>query len=134
MGIQVEKSKRQGPVLGSVHHRPAWVLYLSLGVRTAHQVGAAIFLAVFLTGMATQLWNFYLYLTIFTGLVLCGTEGMRHRQLHRELTGMATVLKCVLIGLAFHGLLWPRSLVLSGFVLASLTAHAPKNIRHRLLW
>lgn len=134
MGIKEEKDKCQEPVLGSVHHRPVWVLYLSLGVRAAHQVGAAIFLAAFLIGKNHQSWNFYLYLSVFTGLVLCGTEGMRHRQLHRELAGMATVLKCLLIALAFHGLLWPRSLVLSGFVLASLAAHAPKNIRHRLLW
>ncbi len=134
MGAAEEKGKRQEPVLGSVYHRPAWVLYLSIGIRAAHQVGAAIFFAVFLIGREHQSWNFYLYLTVFTGLALCCTEGMRHRQLLREVAGMATVLKCLLIGLAFHGFPWPRTMVLLGFVLASLAAHAPKNIRHRLLW
>jgi len=134
MEIKEEQGKHQGPVLGSVHYRPTWVLYLSIGIRAAHQVGAAIFLAGFLTGREHQPWNFYLYLTVFTGLALCGTEGMRHRQLHRELAGMATVVKCFLIGMAYHGFLWPRSMVLIGFVLASLAAHAPRNMRHRLLW
>ncbi len=134
MGIKEEKCKHQEPVMGSVHHRPAWVLYLSIGIRAAHQVGAAIFLAGFLTGREHQSWNYYLYFTVFTGLVLCCTEGMRHRQLHRELAGIATLLKCLLIGLALHGFLWPRTMVLIGFVLSSLAAHAPRNIRHRLLW
>lgn len=134
MGTKEVKDRCQEPVLGSVHHRPTWVLSLSISIRAAHQVGAAIFLAAFLLGREHQSWDFYLYLTVFTGLALCCTEGMRHRQLHREVAGMATVLKCLLVGLAFHGFLWPRTMVLIGFVLASLAAHAPKNIRHRLLW
>jgi hypothetical protein len=132
--VKIKEEKEQGQVLGSVHHRPDWVLYLSIGIRAAHQVGAAIFLAGFLLGWEHQPRNFYIYLTVFTGLVLCCTEMSRHRQLFREVAGVATVAKCLLIGLAFHGFLWPSAVVLLGFVLASLAAHAPKNIRHRMLW
>lgn len=134
MEIKEEKGKPREPVLGSERHRPDWVLYLSISIRAAHQVGAAIFLAGFLIGWKLQPWKLYLYLTVFTGIGLYCTEYLRHRQLHRELAGMATVVKCLLIGLAFHGFLWPRTMVLIGFVLASLAAHAPRNIRHRLLW
>ena len=134
MHRETGSKERQKAPMGRVCHRPAWVLALSIGVRAAHQVGAAVFLAVFLLHGQGPPPSPYLYLAVGSGLALCVTEGMRHRQIHRETAGMATAVKCLLLGLGLHGLLPPSATVLTAFVLASLAAHAPKPIRHRLLF
>jgi hypothetical protein len=45
-----------------------------------------------------------------------------------------TLVKLLLLGAAFHGILPPWETVLLAFVIASIGAHAPKKIRHRLLY
>ncbi len=134
MSTTHEKTDRRNFAMGRVCDRPLWVLYFSIAVRAMHQVGAAVFLAAFLLERPGRPPGLYLYLAVLSGLVLYGAEGMRHRQLHRETAGVATFLKCLLIGVGLHGLLSPPATVLAGFVLASLAAHAPKHIRHRLLF
>jgi hypothetical protein len=120
--------------LGRTEHRPYWVLLCSVAVRAAHQIGAAVFLTSFLfTGMVIPAGN-YTWLAVISGFVLLATEGMRHREMYREVSGVATGIKCVLIALAVHGLLPGTPLIITAFILASLAAHAPKNIRHKLLY
>ena len=52
----------------------------------------------------------------------------------RELSGASTFLKLVLLGGAYHGFLPVTESVLLVFVLAALASHAPKLVRHRLLF
>ncbi len=119
--------------MGRVGERPLWILVAGIFIRALHQVGAGVFLASFLLDNVA-LPSCYLYLVMLTGILLVCTEAMRHQQLYRELSGVTVVLKMVLIGLAFHGLLPERLTMIAAFLLAAVIAHAPKVIRHRLLF
>lgn len=120
--------------LGRVGDRPLWALHLSNVTRAVHQVGAAVFLTSFLFPGRFQLPLSFTILVCTSGIVLFGFEGLRHRQIFRELTGMVTLIKMGLIGLAFHGFGNGALLVLIAYVAASLSSHAPRDIRHRLLF
>ena len=116
--------------LGRTTDRPYWILIVSIFVRAVHQVGAAVCLAAFLLGSDLP-WS-YLVLAGASGGVLMLTEALRHRQLLREATGIVTLVKTGIIGLALHGWLPEIPAVLFAFTLASFYSHAPKNIRHRI--
>ena len=120
--------------LGRTADRPYWVLILSVIIRAIHQVGAAVFLAAFLLNDPVDIPVFYTGLAGATGILLLFTEGLRHRQLLKETSGVATVLKLVLLGLIYHGWVPAIPAVLFVFLLASFFSHAPKNIRHRLIF
>ncbi len=120
--------------MGRIGNRPYWILNFSILVRAAHQVGAAIFLATFLLGERVHLPFFYLVMVFGSGVVLFLAEWMRHRQIYRELSGVSTIVKLLLIGAAYHGFISAPVAVLLAFVLASVGAHAPKLVRHRLLF
>ncbi len=120
--------------LGRVGDRPLWVLTLSVLIRAVHQVGAAVYLASFLLDGLKTPASAYLLLTIISGCLLVVTEGMRHRQIYREVAGMSTFVKLILLGGAYHGLFPETVTVLAAFILASVGAHAPKTVRHRLLF
>lgn len=111
-----------------------WGLWLSICIRALHQLGAAFFLASFLLGYGGEQAQNIMYLVLVSGVALCIAEGARHRQMYREVSGFVTFCKCVLIGLGFHGFLPPGPAVLAGFIVASIGAHAPKQVRHRLLF
>lgn len=129
-GKKVNDSKvRQG----RIGNRPYWVLLLSILVRAIHQLGAAVFLVICLFGDLVSVPKMYLWLAMVSGVLLVFTEWMRHRQLYREVAGLATIGKCLLLGAVIHGYLPAGPTVLVAFLLASLGAHAPKEIRHRLL-
>jgi len=119
--------------LGRIGERPYWVLYLSLVLRAGHQVGAAVFLAAWLFDALPGPPLPWLLLVMASGIALFLTEWLRHRQLYRELAGLVSILKVLLLGAAVHGWLPGRATVLLVFVAASLAAHAPKHVRHRLL-
>jgi uncharacterized membrane protein YhaH (DUF805 family) len=129
-----EFSVCEGSKMGRIGHRPYWVLNLSILIRAVHQVGAAVFLASFLLGERVPLPLFYLVLVFGSGLALFFCEWMRHRQICRELSGVSTMVKLLLLGAAYHGFLSPPVTVLVAFVLASIGSHAPKLVRHRLLF
>ena len=120
-------------VMGRTEYRPLWVLNLSVVIRALHQVGAAVFLTSFLLNDVGEYPGLYVYLAVFSGVALLATEGMRHRQIYREVSGLVTLVKCLLLGVAVHGWLSPSATVLVAFLVASMGAHAPKNIRHRLV-
>ena len=120
--------------MGRIGHRPYWVLNLGIVIRAVHQVGAAVFLASFLLEEIIRPPSTYLILVFGSGVALFGAEWMRHRQILRELSGVTTFLKLILLGAAYHGLLSPSLGVLLAFFLASIGAHAPKLVRHRLLF
>lgn len=119
--------------LGRVGNRPIWVLHGSNVIRTIHQIGGAVFLTSFLIKDGFVLSQFFLVLVVVSGCLLFVAEGMRHRQIFRELTGVTTFIKLILLGVAFHGYWKTDILVLMAFVLASMSSHAPRNIRHRML-
>lgn len=123
-----------GVRLGKKADRPYWVLILSVLIRAAHQVGAAVFLSSFLFGTPMKLPGFYLALVSVTGVMLLITEGIRHRQFFRELIGVSTIVKLILLWIALHGGIGANLLVLSSFALASVCSHLPKNVRHRLMF
>ena len=120
--------------LGRVGDRPYWVLSLSILIRAVHQVGAAVFLASFLIDGIGAAARSYFILAVVSGLFLVLTEGMRHRQIYREVSGFSTFFKLILLGTAYHGVLPETVTVLAAFVVASIGAHAPRVIRHRLLF
>ncbi len=120
--------------LGRVGDRPLWVLALSILIRAVHQVGAAVYLASFLLDGLKTPASAYLLLAIISGCLLVVTEGMRHRQIYREVAGMSTLVKLILLGGAYHGFFPETITVLAAFIIASVGAHAPKTVRHRLLF
>lgn len=128
-------TKKVGEIrTGRIGDRPYWVLIFSIFVRAIHQVGAAVFLGSFLLGNSIDLPGLYLIIVCVSGVILLITEGVRHRQLLRELSGISTLIKLILMGLAYHGGVPATPVILFSFVLASLCSHAPKSIRHRLLF
>jgi hypothetical protein len=131
MNVSKDKSS---PDTGPVYPRPYWVVLLSVAIRALHQVGAAVYLSSYLLDGVAGPPRFYLWLSIGTGLVLLGTEAMRHRAWYREVCGAATVIKIALLGIAYHAYLPEAAAVAVAFVVAALGAHLPKNIRHRLLY
>ncbi len=120
--------------MGRIEHRPFWVLNLSILTRAVHQVGAAVFLAAYLIGGLPGPPTFYVLLALLSGLLLMATEWSRHRQIYRELGGLITLVKILLLGAVFHGILPPQATVLLAFCVASIGAHMPKTVRHRLLF
>ena len=120
--------------MGRVVERPYWVLIFSVFVRAVHQVGAGVFLSAFLFPDQLPLPTLYLLIASVSGVILVWTEAMRHRQMLRELAGISTVIKLILLGMAYHHMAAPGPLVLIAFLLASVGSHAPKVIRHRLLF
>lgn len=123
-----------GKKMGRIGNRPYWVLNLSVCIRAAHQVGAALFLASYLLPSVVSLPALYLVMVSTSGVGLVFTEWLRHRQLGREVSGLVTLIKLVFLGAAFHGFLPASITVLVVFILASLAAHAPKQLRHKLLY
>ncbi len=125
-----ESDSRLGPVVP----RPYWLVLVSVAIRALHQVGSAVYLSSFLLDDILGPPPFYLWLAIGSGLALMATEALRHRALYREVAGLATILKVVLLGIVFHGYLPGTSTVLVVFIFAAIAAHLPKNLRHRLLF
>ncbi len=120
--------------LGRIGHRPMWVLGLSIGLRAIHQIGAAVFLTAFLIDSITVPPRLYVLLATASGLALLIAEAIRHRQILRELAGLTTFIKLIILGLAFHNVLPQTPTVVIAFIVASVGAHAPKIYRHRLLY
>lgn len=132
-----EKSRTtacEGSKIGRIGYRPYWVLNFSILVRAVHLVGAAVVLTAFLLDDIGRPPLIYLSLAFYSGILLFLTEWMRHRQICRELSGVTTALKLLLLGAAYHGFLPSTITVLLAFILASVGAHAPKLVRHRLLY
>ncbi len=126
---EVEKVK-----LGRLGDRPYWVLFFSIFVRAIHQVGAAVFLASFLLKDIITPPPIYVFIVFVSGAILLGAESIRHRQLLKELAGVSTLVKLVILGLGYHGWIPAMFAALFAFAFASLFSHAPKSIRHRLLF
>ncbi len=120
--------------LGKVGYRPLWILKLSICLRAIHQVGAAVFLSSYLLEEVNGPPVMYLSLAIISGVALLLAEAMRHRQIYRELSGLSTIIKLILLGLAFHNIFPQTITVVTVFLLSSLSSHAPKLYRHRLLF
>jgi hypothetical protein len=120
--------------MGKKGDRPYWILILSILIRAAHQVGAAVFLSSFLFGVPVELPGSYLILASVSGGMLLVAECMRHRQFFREVIGVSTIVKLILIGVAVHGGVEGKILIVISFVLASVCSHMPKKARHRLIF
>jgi NhaP-type Na+/H+ or K+/H+ antiporter len=131
---QPESGADDGVTLGRIGDRPFWVLHLSILIRSVHQVAAAVFLAAYLLDAIPGPPLLYVVIALLSGGLLMLSEWLRHRQIFRELSGVITLAKILLLGAAFHGFLPPWETVLLAFVIASIGAHAPKKIRHRLLY
>lgn len=132
-----EKSRNKGDEsgkMGRIGNRPYWVLSLSIVIRAMHLVGAAVVLTSFLLGDIARPPSLYVVIAFVSGAVLLFTEWIRHRQICRELAGVSTLIKVLLLGAAYHGVLPARETVSLVFFLASVAAHAPKLVRHRLLF
>lgn len=127
-------STSSGGKMGRIGDRPYWVLNLSIMIRAVHQIGVAVFLASYLLEEVGYPSTFYIWLAFGSGLALIFTEWLRHREIWREFSGVATMVKIILVGAAFHGFLPIKITMLIGFIIASVSAHAPKLIRHRLLF
>ncbi len=126
--------EKQSARMGRTGNRPLSALVLSIIFRALHQVGAAVFLTSYLPHNPLGLPTVYLALAVVSGLALFAAEALRHRQICREVSGLCTALKLLLLGAAVHGWLPPTPTVIAAFVLSSIGAHAPKIVRHRLLF
>lgn len=129
-GNGCENSER----MGRIGDRPYWVLNLSILIRAAHQIGVAVFLATYLLDAIPGPPKIYVFIAFSSGGLLLATEWLRHRQIFREMAGMISLVKLLLLGAAYHGFLPLPATVLLVFVIASVGAHAPKKVRHRLLF
>ncbi len=118
---------------GRIGDRPYWVLLISVAVRAVHQVGAAVYLTSFIIEGIAGPPEFYLGMAVLSGILLFFTESMRHRQIYREISGLGTFAKLLLLGVAYHQILPAPQTVLAAFVLSSISAHLPKDIRNRLV-
>lgn len=118
---------------GRTVQRPYWLLTMSILLRACHQVGASVFLCSFLFASGDGFPRWSSDLAVVSGVLLLAAEAMRHRQIYREVSGLVTIVKCVLLGVAVHGPLPAAPAVLVAFIAASIGAHAPKNIRHRIV-
>jgi hypothetical protein len=123
-----------GARMGRISYRPFWVLNLSILIRMVHQVGAAVFLAAYLLDVIPGPPVAYVIATLISGGLLVITELWRHRQYFREFAGVITMVKLILLGAAYHGFLPLLGTVLLTFGIAAVGAHAPKTMRHRLLF
>lgn len=130
--MQYKKRQEPGLKLGRIGNRPYWVYLLSILIRALHLLGVAAIVGYLLYGDAAFPMG-YLLLTSLSGLFLIATEWLRHRQLVREVCGLITLVKLLVLGAAFHGLLPLEATVMAAFLLAAVGAHAPKEFRHRLL-
>ncbi len=120
--------------LGRIGYRPFWVLKLSILLRAIHQIGAAVIIASFLLDEIVAPPPFYFTLAIISGIALLFAEWMRHREIYRELSGISTFAKLILLGLAYHEIFPQTPTMVVAFLLASIASHAPKLYRHRLLF
>ncbi len=134
MGEKTGNNSDNSTKTGRIGDRPYPVFIFSLLARAAHQIGAAVFLAAYLLDAIPGPPRFYVLLAVLSGGLLLTTEWMRHRQAYRELSGAITLVKMLLLGAAYHGFLPLQETVLLAFIGASLAAHAPKKVRHRLLF
>jgi hypothetical protein len=129
----MSSGKKQDVTMGRIGTRPFWVLNFSIVIRALHQIGAAVFLTSFLLQDNIIVPKLYLYLVFLSGFILVFTEWLRHRQLLREVSGLATAVKLLLLGAAYHHFLPMTATVVLTFFLASICSHAPKSIRHRMI-
>jgi len=117
---------------GRIGNRPLWVLYLSICLRAAHLFCASVFIAIYLLQDVVD--GLFLSAAIVTGAILLTLESMRHRQIYRESVGIATAVKLLLLGFVVHQAGFGKPLLVAIFLLAAIISHAPRNIRHRLLF
>jgi hypothetical protein len=129
-----ENGFEEGLKMGRIGYRPYWVLNASLLIRAVHQVGAAVFLAAYLLDAIPGPPAVYMVIALVSGGLLFVSEWLRHRQSYREVSGITSIVKVLLLGVAYHGFLPMQGTVLLVFVVASIAAHAPKRVRHRLLY
>ncbi len=134
MAEKLDGGRENAGNTGRIGNRPYWVLSLSIVIRAIHLIGASVILSSVLLGDMGRPPSFYLVLASVSGIVLLCTEWLRHREIYRELAGGSTLVKMLLLGAAYHGLLPLPGTVLLVFFLASVAAHAPKLVRHRLLF
>jgi hypothetical protein len=126
--------REESAKMGRIGYRPAWVVNFSILIRAVHQVGAAVFLAAYLLDAIPGPPVLYVVIALLSGGLLLVAEWLKHRQVYRELAGGITLLKMLLLGAAHHGFLPLQETALLAFVIASVGAHAPKQVRHRLLF
>lgn len=122
------------PQTGRIGDRPYWAYILAIFIRAIHQIAAAVFLAAYLLDAIPGPPISYTAAAFLSGGLLLAIEWWRHRQAFRELSGVITLVKVLLLGAAYHGFLPRPATVLLVFVIASIAAHAPKKVRHRLLY
>ena len=134
MREETGSGSEKGKETGRIGDRPFGVYILSIMIRALHQVGAAVFLGAFLLDAVPGPPVVYVVVALLSGGLLLAAEWWRHRQIFRELAGGVTLVKILLLGAAFHGFLPPRETVLLAFFIAALGAHAPKKVRHRLMF
>ncbi|MFT5700797.1 MAG: hypothetical protein ACI8ZB_003682 [Desulforhopalus sp.] len=132
--MSYRKKNDKAVAMGRIGSRPFWVLNLSIVIRALHQIGVAVFLTSFLFQGSFSPPSAYIYLAFASGFALMFTEWLRHRQVLREVSGIATIIKLILLGAAYHHFLPMTGTVVVIFFLASICSHAPKNIRHRLIF
>jgi hypothetical protein len=120
--------------LGRIGDRPPYIRNGSVFVRAAHLLAASAILGAGLFGVAGARTQAWWIAAAASGVLLVVAEVLRHRELHREVAGLATIVKLVLVGLAGLAPSGAPWLLSSAFVVAVVGAHAPRHWRHRRLY
>ncbi|WP_084091781.1 hypothetical protein [Malonomonas rubra] len=129
-----QHNENSKPNTGRIGYRSDQIRYLSIFVRSFHQLAVAIFIGAFFFAVDSPAAESAFLFVVVTGILLLFLEALRHRQFYREVFGLITFLKAALVGGAFHKFLPSIPAFLFVFLVASLVSHAPKGIRHRLLF
>jgi len=120
--------------LGRTSDRPSFIRTGSVFVRATHLLPASVVAGACVLSVEAEGIRAWWIATAVTGAVLLAAEYARHRDLHREVAGWATLIKLVLVGgiaLAPAAGPWLMSVA---FVVAVVGAHAPRGWRHRRLF
>lgn len=111
---------------------PGWARVGSVLVRAVHLTGCAAILGIYLVGAAGQGSGPWWATAAVSGAFLLAYEWVSHPDHWRQLSGWATGLKLLLLGVAWWMPASATALLLLVFVLAVLGAHLPKRWRHRM--
>lgn len=103
--------------------------WVNIGLRCLHLVGIAGMSGGFLFDLASEVWSFYWYLAIATGVALSLLYLWCSATWLFEVKGLSIVLKLALLAVASAVPALRGEVFVAVIVLSGLVAHAPARVR-----
>ena len=104
--------------------------WFKIGLRSVHLVGVAGLGAGYLYTGDDATWRVYLYITLFSGVLLTALEIWSNPAWLAQVRGQAIMLKLLLLGLTVDFPDWRATLLIMVVLISGITAHAPAALRH----